>query len=150
MIHDHIDNLHLYLPLHPGLARVEEFLHEKNLDSLEPGTIELGGRVSCIVAEYETVADEECVIECHRRFVDVHVALQGVEGMGVAPVCLCLHAGEYAEENDYQLLHGELSLLALRPGTFAVFFPGDAHSPKRSPAHIGAKVRKLIFKLPLY
>lgn len=147
MIHDHIDNLHLYLPLHTAMARVEEFLHESNLDVLEPGTIELGGGVSCIVAEYETVADEESVIECHRRFVDVHVALHGVEGMGVAPVCLCLQAGEYVEENDYQLLHGELSLLALRPGTFAVFFPGDAHSPKRSLTHVGAAIRKLVFKL---
>lgn len=147
MIHDHIDNLHLYLALHPALAVVEEFLHERNLDALEPGTIELGEGVSCIVAEYQTVADEESVIECHRRFVDVHVVLQGVEGMGVAPVCLCMQAGEYVEENDYQLLHGELSLLALSPGTFAVFFPGDAHSPKRSLTHVGAAIRKLVFKL---
>ncbi len=149
MIHDHIDNLHLYLPLHPELARVEEFLHENDLGALEPGSIELGGAVTCIVAEYETVPDEDCVIEVHRRFVDVHVALQGVEGVGVAPACLCLQAGEYVEENDYQLLHGELSLLALRPGTFAVFFPGDAHSPKRSLPHVGAAIRKLVFKLPL-
>lgn len=149
MIYDHISTLSFYSCLHPGLQTVADFLASENLSSLEPGTSELGGGVRCIVAQYATASREDETLECHRRYIDVHVPLEGSECIGVRPRILCEVAGDHDDENDFQLLTGRRSLLEMASGTFAVFFPDDAHMPGL-PLHApGEAVKKLVFKVPV-
>ncbi|MFZ1729392.1 MAG: YhcH/YjgK/YiaL family protein [Bacteroidota bacterium] len=149
MIYDHIDNLPIYAALHPALRGVAEFLATVETSALAAGTIELGDDVRCIVAEYETAEPGECFIECHRRYIDIHVPLEGGERLGVCARALSEAAGVYDEEKDYQVLNGEVSLLDLSPGMFALFFPDDGHMTKLPKQAPGEAVRKLIFKLPV-
>lgn len=149
MIYDHVSNLSVYTELHPGIQTVADFLAAEDVSSLEPGSTELTGGARCIVAQYATASREDETLECHRRYIDVHVPLEGSECIGVRPRILCEVAGDYDDENDFQLLTGRRSLLEMASGTFAVFFPDDGHMPGL-PLHApGEAVRKLVFKLPV-
>ncbi len=149
MIHDHISNLSFYTFLHPGLQTVASFLAAEDVSSLEPGSIDLAAGVRCIVAQYATTSREDDVLECHRRNIDVHVPLEGSECIGVRARAFCEVAGDYDDENDFQLLRGRRSLLEMAPGMFAVFFPDDGHMPGLPMNAAGEAVRKLVFKLPV-
>ncbi len=149
MIYDHVSNLSFYAGLHDGLHAVATFLATIDSETFEPGTTELGGGVRCIASGYATAPREDETLECHRRFIDVHVPLEGSECIGVRARVLCEAAGEYDREKDYQLLKGKRSLLEITPGTFAVFFPDDGHMPGLPLNAPGETVRKLVFKLPV-
>jgi len=149
VIYDHLSNLPSYFSLHPALRTVAKYLAAMDASTFVPGTTELDGGVRCIASEYATAAARDCVLECHRRFIDVHVSINGVERIGVRARALCEIAGEYDEEKDYQLLKGDVSPLEMIPGTFAVFFSDDAHMPGLSLCNSGEAIRKLVFKLPV-
>ncbi len=149
MLFDHISNLSAYIGLHEGLQAVADFLSAEDVSSLEPGTTELDGGARCIVAQYATASREDELLECHRRYIDVHVLLEGSECIGLRARALCEAAGEYDEEIDFQLFSGKRSLLEMVPGTFAVFFPDDAHMPGLPVNTPGEAVKKLVFKLPV-
>lgn len=148
MIYDHLDNLPRYAALHPDLRRVADFLSSTDVAVLEKGTMELGGGLRCIVAEYRTAAAEECILETHRRFVDLHITIEGEERIGIAPRARCEPSGRYDEEKDCQIHNGKVSPLHMPAGMFAVFFPDDAHMSGLLVRMPGEFVRKLIFKLP--
>ncbi|MCZ7556024.1 MAG: YhcH/YjgK/YiaL family protein [Bacteroidia bacterium] len=149
MLFDDISNLLSYSCVHEGLRIVADFLDATDLSAIEPGSTELTGGARCIVAQYDTASREDETLECHRRYIDVHVPLEGSECIGVRARAFCEVAGDYDDENDFQLLTGKRSLLEMVPGTFAVFFPDDGHMPGL-PLHApGETVRKLVFKLPV-
>ena len=149
MIYDHLSNLTSYAPLLPALRSVADYLSTMDAEAFTAGTTELDGGARCIASEFVTAAPEEFTLECHRRFIDVHVTLVGAERIGVRALALCEAAGEYHEDNDYQHVRGTVSLLDMVPGTFAVFFPDDAHIPGLPLGISGEAIRKLVFKLPV-
>lgn len=149
MIYDHLDNLPRYAALHPALRRVADFLSTTDVAILEKGTMELGSGMLCIVAEYRTAAAEDCLLETHRQFVDVHITIEGDERIGIVPRARCEPSGRYDEEKDCQIQNGSVSPLHMPPGMFAVFFPDDAHMSGLPVVMPGESVRKLIFKLPV-
>lgn len=149
MIYDRIENLGLYSRMHTALDDIIRFLAETDISALPLDSIDLGNDVTCIVAEYRTAPDDERVIECHRKYIDIHVTLSGHERIGVCARARCDAAGAYVEEKDYQLLTGEVSPIDMPPGAFVMFFPDDAHMPKLPRDTPGEPVCKLVFKLPV-
>lgn len=90
---------------------------------------------------------ERVALEAHRRFIDIHVPLKGVEGMGWAPAAGLKHPhGEYDPGNDIRFF-GDTSdsILHVHQGQAVIFFPEDAHAP-----NIGlGNHRKLCIKVPV-
>ena len=73
--------------------------------------------------------------------------LKGTETMGWTPVGACKHVRQaYDEENDFMTFGDSAhSLLHVKKGQIAVFFPEDAHAP-----NIGlGNHRKLCLKIPV-
>jgi len=77
----------------------------------------------------------------------VHFLLDGNETIGWKPAEECtLEATAYNQEKDFMLYGDRPSVwLPMKPGSFAVFFPADAHAPMVSEE----AVRKLVFKIAI-
>lgn len=112
------------------LALGLKFLQEGNVLSLEPSRIELDGdKVFAMIQHYDTKPKEQGVWEAHRKYIDIQYVAEGQELMGYANLGH-LQAGEYDAEKDFVLLQGEGSYVLMKPGTFVILGPQDAHIPQ--------------------
>ncbi len=132
MILDRLSEAARYERLHPGFGAAFRFLRETDLAALAPGRHPLAG--SHLYANHDLrigVGREGAVLEAHRRFVDVQYTLGGLEIMGWRGLaeCRCPRAG-YDEERDIVFFDdAPESWFAVPPGSFAIFYPEDAHAP---------------------
>jgi len=147
MILDSLDRFRDYLGVHPLFAGVADFLETTDLAALADGRHELGSGCFALVSSYQTLAPAEGFIECHRRHIDIQILASGVEQIGVCRRVECT-ATAWDEAADFETLAGEVDLVTLRPGSFAIFLPQDGHMPKlrHGPA---AAVRKIVIKVPV-
>jgi YhcH/YjgK/YiaL family protein len=99
---------------------------------------------------YLTKPRSHGVFETHRKYVDVQVIFEGEELMEVAPRDSLTVRDPYNPDRDavfYQdVAHG--SVLRLRAGEAAIYFPEDAHMSSLQAA--GPQlVRKAVIKVPV-
>ncbi|MCE1163889.1 MAG: YhcH/YjgK/YiaL family protein [Bacteroidetes bacterium] len=130
MIIDKIDNAFLYFPIHKKMHLAFSFLSGNNLSALENGKYEIdGGSVYALVSSYETKPALNSRPETHKKYTDIHYAVSGSENIGYAPYNFSNPAGEYDEEKDFVLHNAPVSYIKTEPGMFALFFPGELHTP---------------------
>jgi len=82
-----------YSVLHPLFARAFEFLRKTDLMVLAPGKHDVQGEQLFAIVEAcagRTRADAK--LECHRRYIDIQLVLEGVDEMGWKPVAECVGA----------------------------------------------------------
>ena len=133
----------------PALGEAIAWLTEHRNDNFEKGKFTIGRDGSIIVKceEPHLLPPDKSELEAHRRYIDIHVPLKDVETRGWAPLTALKYPhGEYDEEKDV-CFYGDsaTSLLHVRVGQIAIFFPEDAHAP-----NIGTgNHRKLCIKIPL-
>lgn len=130
MIFDTIENYNLYSGIGPeGFSAAFKFLRETDLNSLPVGRHELDGdNLYFLVQEYTTKSLEQAKWESHRRYIDIQYMVSGFERVGFANLHN-MQLGDYLPEKDYQQMTGEGFSLNLSSGSFAIFFPDDAHMP---------------------
>ncbi|MDE6097311.1 MAG: YhcH/YjgK/YiaL family protein [Muribaculaceae bacterium] len=148
MILTDISNLYRYRNISPAVAAAIDWL-DANLATLDfqPGTTELPGGISVKAERLAMTPRDAAVLEAHRRFIDIHVPVKGDETMGWAPVnSLQYPRTPYDEDTDVATFGDAAhSLLHVRVGEAAIFFPEDAHAP-----NIGiGNHRKLCIKIPV-
>ena len=105
-----------------------------------------GDLVYCTRFTYETIPQEESFFEAHRRYLDIHIMVEGEERVDMnRPEDLKLTDAQ--EGNDFYAYQGESwHSTVLKPGEFLVVFPGDAHRIKAQVD--GPKtVSKAVFKV---
>jgi len=84
--------------------------------------------------------------ESHRKYIDLQYIITGEEIIGVSPVTKATVTKEYDEKKDVANYSVEGQMHPSVPGTFFLFFPGDAHRPNITPG--GNKpVKKLVIKI---
>ncbi len=131
MILDTLENAAKYAGLKMGISEAFGFLDQPGLAELPDGKYEiLGDRVFAIVAHENgrNVSDGE--LEGHRKYLDIQYVISGNESMGWSPREGLENSTEYDAENDLEFFKGEpKSIIHVRPGSFAVFIPTDAHFP---------------------
>lgn len=146
MMLDVPENLPQYLPLAEGFGKAAAFLARQDLTELPAGRHEIDGE-SAYAMVYRGVgrAREGARLEAHRQYVDIQYVLAGLDNIGWMPVSQCrLPDGEYIPERDVRFYLDEPAVwLPLRPGTFAIFLPEDAHMPSISAALIDKIVIKI-------
>jgi len=148
MIFDMLSNSYLYSDITPRLKTAFDYLSSTDLATLPAGRIDLDGdHVYVLVQEYTTKPLEEGKWEAHRRYLDVQYILSGSERIDFA-LTNTMKLGDYIEERDFQAMSGSGSTLNLKAGSFAVFFPQDAHMPGLA---VGApsQVKKIVVKCEL-
>ena len=136
-----------YRGIHPNLDLALEHITPEFLAALRDNQrVELkGDLVYCTRFTYETIPQEESFFEAHRRYLDIHIMVEGEERVDVnRPEDLKLTDAQ--EGNDFYAYQGESwHSTVLKPGEFLVVFPGDAHRIK-VPAE-RSQIRRGILKL---
>lgn len=121
-----------YRGIHPNLDLALEHIIPEFLASLRDNQrVELkGDLVYCTRFTYETIPQEESFFEAHRRYLDIHIMVEGEERVDMnRPEDLKLTDAQ--EGNDFYAYQGESwHSTVLKPGEFLVVFPGDAHRIK--------------------
>ena len=121
-----------YRGIHPNLDLALEHITPEFLASLRDGQrVGLqGDQVYCTRFTYETIPQEESFFEAHRRYLDIHIMVEGEERVDMnRPEDLKLTDAQ--EGNDFYAYQGESwHSTVLKPGEFLVVFPGDAHRIK--------------------
>ena len=147
MIYAQMTDAPAYRGIHPRLDRVLELLTPDYLASVGTERRELEGEALFVTRfDVSTVTDEARLFEYHRRYLDVFTLAEGCERVDIArPEALTLRE----QRGDYWGCAGEAEQsVILRPGSFLVLFPGDAHRPGMAPAQPEA-VSRIVFKIRL-
>lgn len=139
-----------YRGIHPNLDLALEHITPEFFARLGTQRIELkGDEVYCTKFTYSTVPDEEAFFESHRRYLDIHIMLEGSERIDLAsPGDLEEEPGRH--EGDFWAFHGKgRHTVVLSPGEFLVVFPDDAHKLKMQ-VDGPQTVTKAVFKVRIY
>lgn len=148
MIFGALDDFGLYDRVHSLFPQVRASC-AAGFTGWPPGKYKLGEtNVEVIISCYKTRPAEAAAIECHRRFIDLHLMLDGRERVGYGPKAACRETGPYEPERDFQPLKGDLDFLTLRRGSFLLFFPSDAHLPGLA-VESSRPVVKCVLKIPV-
>jgi len=152
MLHGHLSTPDAYQHLLTNAAWRFAFDWLKRLPpNPEPGIRPLqGDDIYVNVHGYNTLPREQCRYESHRRYVDLQYCIQGGELIDWQLASTLQPAGAFDETKDLQFyeLGDSLTQIQMVPGSFAIFFPSDAHLPKRADGR-QSSVSKLVIKVAL-
>lgn len=149
MIFDQIEQLRLYEPLHKGIDIVCRYLVSHNLLNAPHGRYELDGDKVYLSLGMNNGKGNKSKLEVHRRYIDIQCVLQGTDMIGWSPFNEYLHDnGPFDKQKDIQFFTDIPQYhFAVPSGTFAIFFPTDAHAPLGCDED--SEVLKAIFKLSI-
>jgi biofilm protein TabA len=134
-----------YERLHPDFRAAFDYLRSISLPFAE-GRHEIGGeRLFAIVARNEGRGRDGAKLEVHRRYIDIQYCATGHEVIGWRPLGECCEPeGPFDEARDTQFFADRpLTWIDVRPGTFAIFYPDDAHAPLAG----NGEVSKIVVKV---
>ena len=110
------------------------WLSELSADSACGSEERLGGKLKIGIDSYSPKTLENCRFEKHCEFVDVQFSLSGGELIHYLDCELLDEDGNYDSSRDVQFFKPPsflaVSVLAIKPRDYVVFFPEDAHCPK--------------------
>lgn len=141
-----------------ALAYVEQSLREGSDAHVRIGRIvagvterlELAGGAFALEQVYEPRLRPDGFFESHRQYIDVQVIVAGEELMEVEDISRLAVSQAYLPERDL-LKYADTavaSVLCMRAGDVAVFFPEDGHMPSLRWREAGL-VRKTVVKVPV-
>lgn len=146
MILDKIGSAEKYFKLHPAFSKAFHFLRTVNVSSLTTDRIEIAGD-SLYAANFATIVgdNKECRLEVHRKYIDIHYILSGVDRIGWKWRNDCSNEiGIYDNDKDILFyLDKPDTWIELGSGAFAIFYPEDAHAPLAGSGNL----HKLIVKV---
>jgi YhcH/YjgK/YiaL family protein len=131
MIVDRIENINTYSCLHTRMRQAIDYLIITDFTKMAPGKYTIDGEnLFVLVNHYDTKANDDCLLEAHKKYIDFQYILSGCEKIGFVTFSDQITTREYDAVNDYALFKPEnLSLFKLTAGMFAIFFPNDLHMP---------------------
>jgi biofilm protein TabA len=132
MIVDELKNAERWTSLHPGFAAAFAFLRGEGLDKLEAGRQEIDGRrLYAVVIRQKGKGRSGAKLEAHRRYIDIQYCLENTDLLGWKSAAACTQPEKpFDEQKDIQhFLDAPESWVITPPGSFAIFFPQDAHAP---------------------
>lgn len=135
-----------YAALHLLFPRAFDYIRNTDLLALAPGRYPiLDKQLFVIVENVAGRARADAKLECHRKYIDIQLVLEGTDEMGWKALADCREpVSDYSAEKDIQFFHdAPASWIATPPNAFCIFFPEDAHAPLVSTGNI----RKAIFKI---
>ena len=136
MILDTLRQSGRYTALHPAFARAFEFLAGADWAALAPGAASVrhvidGDRMYVAIDQKDGRGRDGARLEAHRRYIDIQVTIDGAEEIGWRPLAGCRQpADTFNDANDIGFFDDRPETwVSVPPGSFAIFFPDDAHAP---------------------
>jgi len=146
MIVDKLSEAEKYFPLHPEFKIAFEYLRKLISQEIEIGKYEIDGDdIFCIVSSDLGKKKEDAKLEHHKKYIDIQMLIEGNEIIGWKNLSECKSVSkEFNIEKDIAFFNDEPEIwLNLKPLTFAIFFPEDAHAPMIS----NSVVKKVVVKI---
>ena len=134
MIYGHISapNTYAFLLTHPLWKTAFDCLKSANPET--PSGIHklLGDKAYVSVQGYQTVPPVQNRYETHRRYIDLQYCITGGELIESHFTDDLEPDGAHDPDRDvcFYRSHPQGTMLRMSPGTFAIFFPSEAHAPK--------------------
>lgn len=100
------------------------------------------------VDEYLTKPISECRFESHKKYIDIQMMINGIEGIEVCDIDKLEPATDYSEERDiifWKELSNQMKSV-ITDNSYVILYPQNAHKPciaENEPQ----KVRKLVAKV---
>ncbi|TNI15345.1 YhcH/YjgK/YiaL family protein [Aeromonas veronii] len=111
------------------------------------GKTEIDGlNLFCLVSEDLTEPAADRCGEFHQQYLDIQLLLRGEEWIGVGPHDYVSDGADHPHPDLWFVDDEQTSYLALQPGDFAIFWPGELHRPLCT-INQPAKVKKLVVKV---
>ena len=130
MIVDQLENANTYVHISNRLAVALRYLQTNDMSKFAVGTYEIEDKeIYAIVSEYTSKNIENAKWESHKKYADIQFVLSGIEKMGHAPLKNMEVIENYNPDKDITILKGKGDYVTVHSGTFAIFFPQDAHQP---------------------
>lgn len=141
MVVDTLRNCARYAALHPEFAKAFEFLEHADWVELAAGPRNSerhsvrreidGARMYVSIDHMEGRGRDGARLEAHRRYIDIQFTIEGREEIGWQPLAECgAPEAAFDDERDVGFFSGTpRTWLWLPEGSFAIFFPDDAHAP---------------------
>ena len=147
MIFDSIKNKKNYTD-NTLLYQALEYLSSLTPDTLPaPDTVLIPDILFCNPVTLTSKPENDCIYEAHKRYIDVHYIVEGIEGIATASVDTLKVTTPYSPEKDIEFLEGEKDgKYYLKPGQFMVCFPEDAHKVAIMNGQ-PAPIKKVVFKI---
>jgi len=143
MIKDNIKNISRY--------SINEYFEKfkENFRDINSHPTKLNPPFKAIPLEYETSSLDFSKFENHKKYIDIHLMVNGSEIIGINEESNLDKLTEYHEENDFQLFTGKpKEKITLHQGEFILLFPGEIHVTGGQ-IDKKTKIKKMVFKIPL-
>ncbi len=131
MVLDRIENIENYYGMNAGVDRALDFVRTcaQTMDITQ--NYDLGNGVRAFCLSYQPVAPEYGSMEAHRQYIDVMFVKSGNEQIGYKPLSELKNVTQgYSAEQDVLLAREtDAAILEFSQGSFAIWFPQDAHMP---------------------
>ncbi|MCR5090742.1 MAG: YhcH/YjgK/YiaL family protein [Oscillospiraceae bacterium] len=140
-----------YRGIHPMLDKALDYLTPEFLNTVGAEKVHMDGdALFASLNVFETMPKEKLFFESHKRYLDIHVPLCGEERMDIAdPADLTLDEEKSRPVGDFYAYSDDtdkIQSIILKPGTFLVAFPADAHRVKGQVSG-PSQVNKVVFKI---
>lgn len=128
MILDHIDRFEQYRRCIPEIGEVIRFAQKVKKENLPAGKHSLqNGFV--LIQEGTTHPFGEANFEVHRKYIDIQILISGEEYVEYADMQDLQTKVPFDEEKDLELMSGKGYKIRIKPDTFYILYPTDAHKP---------------------
>lgn len=149
MIIGKLKDLYRYKGLNSNLDKAINYIIENDLTNLKLGYNDIDGKnVYANRFNYICQNENECLLEGHEKYLDIHIVLKGSEIFGYNDMSELSQVTQYDSESDFIKFEGALkTYIKSIPGDFIITFPEDIHMPKI--AINNEIVEKAVFKVLL-
>lgn len=148
MILDNIKNLEKYEKIHEQIKNIVNFLENFDEDKFEDGRVDINENLFSFFQSYQTVKAYNKEFEVHEKYIDLQYLVDSNERIDFAPKKSYTKNFEIDKEGDFFLTNEieNYSILNLKPGDFAIFFPGEFHKPGCALEN-PSSAKKIVFKI---
>ena len=147
MIYDTIQNAGAYLGISKRLDQALAHMMTTDSSALAAGRYAVDGDAIYLMVQKPALRPfENTAWEAHRKYIDIQFAFAGGETIAYAPLETIDGWEAYQESTDGLCSHScsRGVFLPMAQGTFAVFFPNDAHRPLIGEGHTRKAVIKVL------
>lgn len=135
--------------LSPALLKAVKLAVHAQPQQCEPGRYDLhGDDIYMNVMCFATQPAGSKKAELHEKFIDIQILLEGEETIHYGVVDSARECEEWHKEEDYRLCSviADQQQVVLKPGMFAIFFPGEPHKPGVQDAK-SIEIKKAVVKV---
>lgn len=144
MVLDLFENIDLYAGMHPSFPKVFNYLKNLDLNDIQTGKIVVDDDFYINVDEVALRPSNMANLEAHNAYIDIQIPISNFEYVGYKPTRKCKMLKEMHPKQDITFYKDKFDFSFVLPvGSFAIFFPQDAHAPIVG----NGKTKKIVVKV---